>query len=110
MISEVLKTSEIFKRMEKAKHSIRFESRVDNHGRVNLSKHVDALQLPPGSVVTVKIFGGSLSKRLTALGVTDEEIEQIGEQQMEDREHVESFLSSQGALRKSGYKKRAARL
>jgi hypothetical protein len=96
--------------MEKAKHSVRFEARIDRQGTVNLFKHVGALQLSPGSVVTVKIFGGSLSKQLTVLGVTDEEIEQIGEQQMEDREHVESFLSSQGALRKSGYKKRAARL
>lgn len=95
--------------MEKARHSIRFEARIDRQGMVNLSKHVDALQLPSGSAVTVKIFGGSLSKRLTALGVTDEEIEQIGERQLEDREHVESFLSSQGALRKSGYQKRAAR-
>jgi hypothetical protein len=95
--------------MEKAKHSIRFESRIDNHGRVNLSKHVDALQLPSGSAVTVKIFGGSLSKRLTALGVTDEEIEQIGERQLEDREHVVSFLSSQGSLRRTGFGKQAVR-
>lgn len=96
--------------MEKAKHSIRFESRVDRQGKITLSKHVDALRLPPGSAVTVKIFGGSLSKRLTSLGVTDEEIEQIGERQLEDREHVVSFLSSQGALKGSGFGKRALRL
>lgn len=95
--------------MEKAKHSIRFESSIDNHGRVNLSKHVDALRLSPGSAVTVKIFGGSLSKRMNALGVTDEEIEQIGERQLEDREHVVSFLSSQGSLRGSGFGKRTVR-
>ncbi|MHB1050130.1 MAG: hypothetical protein ACYC09_08635 [Bacteroidota bacterium] len=95
--------------MEKAKHSIRFESRIDNRGRVNLSKHVDALQLPSGSAVTVKIFGGSLSKRLTTLGVTDEEIEQIGERQLEDREHVVSFLSSQGVLRGTRFGKRTVR-
>lgn len=95
--------------MEKAKHSVRFETRIDHRGAVHLSKHVAALQLPPGSAVTVKIFGGSLSKRLTALGVTDEEIEQIGERQLEDREHVVSFLSSQGLLQGSGFGKRRVR-
>ncbi len=95
--------------MEKTKHSIRFESRVDRQGNITLSKHVGALRLPPGSAVTVKIFGGSLSKRLTAIGVTDEEIEQIGDRQLEDREHVVSFLSSQGSLRGTGFGKRTVR-
>lgn len=84
--------------MEKAKHSVQFEGVVDAQGRVTFSKGVPSLQLKPGAKVTVHIFGGVLSKRLTALGVTEEEIERIGAVQLEDRDHVMSFLSSQGVL------------
>jgi hypothetical protein len=84
--------------MEKAKHSVQFEAEVDLHGKVNFSKTVSALQLTPGTKVTVNIFGGVLSKQLTALNVTEAEIEQIGNMQFEDREHVMSFLASQGTL------------
>ncbi len=87
--------------MEKAKHSVQFEGVVDAQGRVTFSKAVPALQLKPGAKVTVHIFGGVLSKRLTALGVTEEEVERIGAVQLEDRDHVMSFLSSQGALKRS---------
>lgn len=95
--------------MEKAKQSVRFETVVDGQGRVVLSKYVDALKLKPGSAVTIKIYGGTLSKKLSAIGVTDEEIETIGEKQLEERENVISFLSAQGALKRSGYDKRVVR-
>lgn len=96
--------------MEKAKHRIRFEAEVDGSGSVHFSKRVDALRLKPGAKVTVHIFGGTLSKKLSAMKVTDAEIEQIGTVQLEDREHVVAFLSSQGVLRKSGFRKRAVRI
>lgn len=96
--------------MEKAKHSIQFEAEVDSEGKVAFSKRVDDLQLHAGAKVTVNIFGGVLSKHLTRLGVTEEEIEQIGTMQLEDREHVITFLSSQGVLKKSGIKKRLVRM
>lgn len=84
--------------MEKAKHSVQFEAEVDEKGNVTFSKAVQDLQLKPGSKVTVNIFGGVLSKKLAALQVTEEEVEIIGNMQLEDREHVMKFLSSQGAL------------
>lgn len=82
--------------MEKAKHSVQFQAEVDTKGNVKFSKPVSDLQLKPGAKVTVNIFGGVLSDRLSKLNVTEEEIEQIGKVQYEDREHVMSFLSSQG--------------
>lgn len=85
--------------MEKAKHSVQFEAEVDSQGKVTFSKSVPGLQLTPGTKVTVNIFGGVLSGKLSALKVTEEEIEQIGAVQFEDREHVMKFLSSQGILR-----------
>lgn len=84
--------------MEKAKHSVRFEAEVDESGRVSFTKAVPDLQLKPGTKVTVNIFGGVVSGTLNALGVTEEEIERIGDVQLEDREHVMSFLAVQGAL------------
>jgi len=84
--------------MEKAKHSVRFEAEVNEKGMVSISKSVDALQLTPGAKVTVNIFGGVLSEALSKLNVTEDEIEQIGKIQYEDREHVMSFLASQGVL------------
>ena len=87
--------------MEKAKHSVQFQAEVDARGNVSFSKAVDDLQLKPGAKVSVNIFGGILSNKLTKLNVTEEEIEQIGKVQYEDREHVMSFLSSQGELSKN---------
>jgi hypothetical protein len=84
--------------MEKAKHSIRFEAEVTKEGKISFSKKVDELQLPIGAKVTVNIFGGVLSEQLTKLGVTEEEIEQIGNTQYEDRQHVMTFLASQGSM------------
>lgn len=94
--------------MEKAKHSMQFEAEVDARGHVTFSRGVLPLRLAPGTKVTVNIFGGVVSEQLTQLGVTEAEIEQIGNMQFEDREHVMSFLSSQGTL--SGNKRFAARL
>lgn len=97
--------------MEKAKHSVRFQAEVDANGRVNFSKAVPDLQRRAGSKVTVKIFGGVMSKRLMKLDVTEEEIELIGDVQLEDREHVMSFLSAQGSLKaNNGFRKRLKRM
>jgi len=87
--------------MEKAKHSIQFEAEVDGNGKVTFSRPVSELQLKTGKKVTVNIFGGVLSKQLSKLNVTEAEIEQIGKTQFEDREHVMTFLASQGILSKN---------
>ncbi len=87
--------------MEKAKHSIQFEAEVDKSGKVSFSKPVFELQLKAGEKVTVNIFGGVISKQLTKLSVTESEIEQIGKTQLEDRQHVMSFLAAQGSMRKN---------
>jgi len=87
--------------MEKAKHSVQFQAEVDANGKVSFSKSVNELQLKPGEKVTINIFGGVLSERLTTLNVTEAEIEQIGKTQLEDRQHVMTFLSSQGTMAKN---------
>ena len=92
--------------MEKPKQSMRFESRVEIDGSVIFSKKVRDLRLKPGSKVTVKIFGGSVSSRLKTLGVSEDEIETIGEMQFEDRNNVVRFLSSQGILRTTNFRER----
>lgn len=84
--------------MEKAKHNVRFEAQIDESGLLKFEKSVHALKLKPGSKVTVSIVGGVLSKKLTKLGVTEDEIELIGNVQLEDRENIVRFLSSQGAM------------
>ncbi|MFA6455432.1 MAG: hypothetical protein WCW40_01325 [Bacteroidota bacterium] len=97
--------------MEKAKHSIRFEAEVGADGTVSFSKQASALQLKPGTKVTVNIFGGVLSERLSALNVTEWEIERIGNTQFEDRDHVMTFLASQGVLCKNkGFLRRFERI
>ena len=87
--------------MEKAKHSVQFQAEIDITGKVSFSKPVFELQLKPGEKVTVNIFGGVISKQLTKLNVTEEEIEQIGKTQLEDRQHVMTFLASQSSLSKN---------
>ncbi len=95
--------------MEKAKHSIQFEAEVGRDGKVSFSRFVDDLQLEPGAKVTVNIFGGVLSDRLTRLHVTEEEIGRIGRIQFEDRGHVMTFLASQGILNGSRLQQRLVR-
>jgi hypothetical protein len=84
--------------MEKAKHSVQFEAEVDSSGKVSFSKPVFELQLKSGEKVTVNIFGGVVSKQLSKLNVTEAEIELIGKTQLEDRQHVMTFLAAQGAM------------
>lgn len=95
--------------MEKAKHSVQFEAEVGRDGKISFSKFVRELQLKPGAKVTINIFGGVMSERLTELHVTEEEIERIGKIQFEDREHVMTFLSSQGVLKGSRLQQRLVR-
>ena len=95
--------------MEKAKHKVQFQAEVNTEGKVQFSKHVDELRLKPGSKVTVNIFGGVMSKKLSSIGVTEMEIETIGNVQLEDREHVMQFLSSEGTLKGSMLQQRLVR-
>ena len=93
--------------MEKPKHSMRFESEVGEDGSVSFSKKVHDLRLKPGTRVTVKIFAGTLSPRLKDLDVSEDEIATIGERQLEARDNVVRFLSSQGTLRGTSFRQRA---
>jgi hypothetical protein len=94
--------------MEKAKHSVEFEAEVDGEGRVHFSRSVtNDLRLSRGAKVTVRIVAGVLSRELTARNVSDEEIERIGNVQLEDRDQVVKFLMSEGILAKDrAFKKR----
>jgi len=97
--------------MEKAKHSMVFESEVDGEGNVRFSRPVAVdLHLKKGARVTVRIIGGVLSPALTSRGVTDDEVERIGTVQLEEREQVSTFLESEGILfRNRDFRRRAAR-
>ncbi len=98
--------------MEKAKHSVTFEADVDAGGAVHFSRLIaDELGVKAGARVTVRIVGGVLSRELTARNVSDEEIEQIGNVQLEDRVQVVKFLRCEGILFKdTSFKKRMKRL
>jgi hypothetical protein len=85
--------------MEKAKHSVQFEAEIGSDGILRFEKSLDALKLQSGSKVTVTIVGGVFSKKLTTLGVTENEIEMIGTMQLEERENIVRFLSSQGVMK-----------
>ena len=97
--------------MEKAKQSIVFESEVDAAGTVQFSRSVGSeLRLREGAKVTVRIVGGVLSPALARRGVTDDEIERIGNVQLEERDQVTMFLESEGVLvRNRSFRQRAAR-
>ena len=98
--------------MEKAKHSVRFESEVDEKGLVHFSRSVaHDLGVKAGAKVTVQIVGGVLSRELTARRVSEDEIERIGSVQLEDRGQVTKFLMSEGILAgDDAFKKRMKRL
>ncbi len=88
--------------MEKKKHNIQFEAIVGKNETISFSKSVSELKLQAGSSVTVKIICGTLSKQLSSIGVSEEEIEIIGNTQLEERENVVRFLSSQGKMKNNG--------
>lgn len=55
----------------------------------------------PGDRVSVRVTDAALSRRLLDLGVTENEVDEIAERQLEAREHVAKFLAAEGALRRS---------
>ena len=61
---------------------------------------VAAMGLKPGNRVHVRVTVESLSVRAMELGVTEEEVDAIGELQLESRENVLRFLAAEGSLAK----------
>lgn len=85
--------------MEESKHSQKFESIILKDGSVKISGSIlKNLNLKPGTKVTVTLIKDILSKKLTQLNVTEEEIEKICATQLENRENVIRFLNSEGSF------------
>ena len=94
------------------KESAEIDLRVPEKGNLQIpSGLLNRLNVRVGGKVRVKVSAGGLSARLKRLGVTDEEIEQIAELQLEPNENVVKFLMAESSLaRASGFKQRARSL
>ncbi len=85
--------------MKRSPGSLELDVRVDSDGTVTIpSRYLGKLGLRAGSRLKVKLTNRVLSRDLVALGVTEEEIEHVGQLQLEDRSNVAAFLRAQGAL------------
>ena len=86
--------------MESPKEILELDVRVEQNGTAIIpARHLERLGIGPGSRMRVKLIPRKLSRELVQRGVTEEEIEQIGSLQLEPRQNVLGFLSSEGALR-----------
>lgn len=93
------------------KESAEIDLRVPENGNLQIpSGLLNRLNVRVGGKVRVKISAGGLSARLKRLGVTDEEIEQIAELQLEPKENVVKFLMTESSLSGDGGFKQRSRL
>lgn len=83
--------------MERRYPTVEFEAEIGPGGTLAIPKGI-AAGFTQGERVTVKLTQGVVSRRLRGRGVSEEELEQIAETQLEDREHVVSFLEAEGVL------------
>lgn len=96
--------------MERPYPSIEFETTLGADGILKIPAKI-AQKLIVGSVVTIRLTEGSVSRSLRRRGVNEDEIEQIAELQLESRDHVVRFLEAEGALAQDRkIAERAARL
>ena len=85
--------------MESPKAILELDVRVESDGTATIpARHLERLRIGPGSRLRVKLIPRKLSRELVHRGVTEEEIDQIGSLQLEPRENVVAFLSSEGTL------------
>lgn len=61
---------------------------------------VQRMGFRPGDRVSVRVSDAALSRRLAALGVTENEVDTIAAMQLEPREQVARFLAAEGSLAK----------
>lgn len=97
--------------MDQDRKSVEFETVIDEDGRItippNLLEQVDTGRRRK---ISVRLTSASLTRTLKERGVTEDEIERIGDLQLEPREQVVKFLLTEGAFSDHpAMRKRAAR-
>ena len=81
------------------KESVEFDLRVGRNGDLLIPKNVlDRLKIRDGSRLHVRLTTKTLSEELKARHVTEEEIESVAALQLEPRENVVKFLSTESGL------------
>jgi bifunctional DNA-binding transcriptional regulator/antitoxin component of YhaV-PrlF toxin-antitoxin module len=86
-----------------------YESAIAEDGTVVVpASYLRTLGLSPGDRVEVRVTEKVVSAALRKRGVTAEEVDEIGNRQLEGREQVLAFLSAEGSL--SGNKRARVRL
>lgn len=95
--------------MDHAKDSVEFEATIDQRGVVRVpTEMLERLTVRGGAKVMVRITAEKISDALKKRTVTEEEIDRISKLQMEPRENVVKFLTTEGALSKNrGFMNRA---
>ncbi len=82
-----------------SKESVEFDLRVTDDGGLLIPKSVvDRLRVGKGSHLHVRLTTKKLTEQLKTRNVTEEEIESIASLQLEPREHVVKFLSTESEL------------
>jgi len=83
--------------MERMYPSVEFEAAIAEDGTIRVPNPL-MKRLADTTIVTVRLTKGTTPGNLRRRGVTEEEVEQIAEAQLEEREAVLHFLGSEGAL------------
>ncbi len=87
--------------MHRRRGVMEFEGTVDRQGRIIIPDSVlQLLETGRGRRISVRLSRTPVSSDLEKKGVSEEEIERIAALQLEPREQVVKFLTSQGSLRK----------
>lgn len=82
--------------IENKKSSNEFEARIGDDGKIAVP---DELRKSlAGKRLHVRLYSEEVSAPLRSRGVTEEEIDHIADAQLEAREQVVKFLSSEGSL------------
>ena len=87
------------------RRSIEFEATVDETGKIALPKAI--VKEVGENPLHVRLTARSISSELKNRNVSEDEIERIGAIQHESREQVVKFLLSEGALKRSSFRRRA---
>jgi bifunctional DNA-binding transcriptional regulator/antitoxin component of YhaV-PrlF toxin-antitoxin module len=76
--------------------------RVRADGTIEVpSAVVQRMGFAPGDRVSVRLTDAGLRRQLLDRGVTESEVDEIAERQLEPRENVGRFLAAEGALKRT---------
>ena len=89
--------------------SVEFETTLDQSGKIVVPESVLKEFGKHSGAVHIRLTAKTIASELKARDVREEEIERIGNIQLESRDQVVRFLFSEGALMKSGERKRMQR-